>query len=97
MSDKKFRQLETLFTGHRGKLIESLVYRRLVHILNQRGIELERTATNYRNENKEMEFDIIAINGKEIVVVEVKTTLKNDDVNYFIDKLKKFKSSFREF
>jgi Holliday junction resolvase len=97
MSDKKFRQLETLFTGQWGKLIESLVEGRLVHILNERGIEVERTTTNYRDENKEMEFDIIAINGKEIVVVEVKTTLKNDDVNYFVEKLNKFKSSFHEF
>ena len=36
------------------------------------------------------EYDIIATNGKEIVVVEVKTTLKVQHIKYFLEDLKKF-------
>jgi hypothetical protein len=95
--DKRFKKLETLFTGQWGKLIESLVEGKLVQILQERGIDVERTLTNLRDEKREMEFDILAINGTEVVVVEVKTTLKNDDVVYFIEKLKRFRRSYREY
>ncbi|MCX6154832.1 MAG: hypothetical protein NT007_11810, partial [Candidatus Kapabacteria bacterium] len=37
------------------------------------------------------EFDIIAENGNEIVVVEVKTTLRPRDIKEFLDELKIFK------
>jgi len=36
-------------------------------------------------------FGIIAVNGYEIVVVEVKTTLKSDNITHFISKLKSCK------
>ena len=36
------------------------------------------------------ELDIVAINGKEVVLVEVKTTLKVKDIEHFAKKLKVF-------
>ena len=48
-------------------------------------------------EEKSKEFDIIAVNGSEVVVVEVKTTLKPRDVDYFIESLKDFKKCFRDY
>ena len=36
------------------------------------------------------EFDIIAVNGAEVVVVEVKTTLKVRDVDHFLQTLRHF-------
>ena len=41
------------------------------------------------------ETDIIALNGDEIVAVEVKTTLKPDDVREFMDELKVFTKVIR--
>lgn len=43
-------------------------------------VEGRKGTTNY-------EFDIIAVNGDEIVIVEVKTTLKSDTIRHFIEKL----------
>ena len=37
------------------------------------------------------EFDIIAINGEEVVIVEVKTTLRPKDIRRFIEKLENAK------
>ena len=39
-----------------------------------------------KNIKGKFEIDILAVNGVEIVVVEVKTTLRLKDVNYFIEK-----------
>ena len=43
------------------------------------------------------EFDLVAMNGKEVVAVEVKTTLTVKKVQKFIDKLKMFKEYFPEY
>ena len=93
-TDKKLRQLEQLFTGQWGKLIESLVEGDLINLLNQRNILVNLLSTRVRgiHNGRQFEFDIIAENGDDIVVVEVKTTLKPADVKDFIKDLKAFKS-----
>ena len=44
----------------------------------------------HSSEKGQYEYDIIATNGKEIVVVEVKTTLRVQYVKHFLEDLKKF-------
>jgi len=44
-----------------------------------------------------MELDIIAANGKDVVVVEVKTTLKIKLVDEFLEKLERFRTLFPRF
>ncbi len=92
-TEKKLRKLETLFTSQWGKLMETLVEGDLIKLLNERGIKVHQTSTRIKGtyQGKHFEFDIIAENGDDIVVVEVKTTLKTDDVQDFIDNLKEFK------
>ena len=47
---------------------------------------IENTSTNVKQRGRgdNYEYDIIAVNGKEIVVVEVKTTLKVNSVKDFL-------------
>ena len=80
--DKRMKKLEGLFTGQWGKLMESLVEGDLVPLLQARGISVQSTHTRMRGRRngEHYEFDILAGNGEEMVVVEVKTTLKVDDV-----------------
>ena len=69
-------------TGNRwGKLGENLVKGSLVQRLKERGVKVEAIVTNAKKAG--VEFDIIAINGKETVVVEVKATLDPSDVEKF--------------
>ena len=91
--EKSFRQLKGMFTSQWGRLIESLVKGDLIRILNERGIVVEDTSerTKGSHQGENYEYDIIAHNGEEIVIVEVKTTLKPDDVHHFLDKLAKAK------
>jgi hypothetical protein len=94
---KRIDYLDNLFTGQWGKLVETLIEGKLIKMLKQRGIDVEYTYTNLYSPEKDMEIDIIAANGKDVVVVEVKTTLKIEDLNYFINKLKRFKTEFPKY
>ncbi len=95
-TEKKTKELEELFTSQWGKLIESLVEGDLVNLLQQKGIDVTQTTTNlkYQKNGEHAEFDIIALNGTEMVVVEVKTTLHAKHVEHFRKKMETFKILF---
>lgn len=77
-----------------GHFVETLLGGNLIDNLNNHGIKVTK---NYKREKgfyeksgikKQYEFDIVAKNGDEVVIVEVKTKLRNDDIEKFINKLK---------
>ena len=93
-TDRRLKKLDELFTGQWGKLMEALVRGDLIKLLNKRNIKVdyilhseERQGTY---EERQWEVDIVAVNGEEVVVVEVKTTLKTKHVDHFLKKLKLF-------
>lgn len=93
-TDSNLNQLEKLFTSEWRRLMEALVEGDLVPLLVQRGIPITDTSTRLKgrlSDGGKYEFDIIAHSGTEIVVVEVKTTLRPDDVKKFIYKLNHLK------
>jgi hypothetical protein len=98
-TDRKILKLEQLFTSQWGKLVESLVKGDLVKLLKERGIHVERTIERIKGNHSgnNFEYDIIALNGKEIVIVEVKTTLRTNDVDEFHEKLWKSKNYMPEY
>ena len=100
-TDKKIKELAALFTSQWGKLVESLVEGDLIKLLNKKGIDVEQTVQRVKGNHKgqNYEYDIIAVNGDEIVVVEVKTTLRPPDVKDFHERLwkaKKYLSRYRD-
>lgn len=98
-TDRKIRELDRLFTSQWGKLVESLVEGDLIKLLNSKGIKVGRTTQRAKgnHEGKNYEYDIIAYNGEEIVIVEVKTTLRLEDVNDFHEKMWKAKVYLPEY
>ena len=90
--DKEMKELRGLFTSQWGKLMESLVEGDLVALLQARRITVDSThpRVSGRRNGEHYEFDILAINGEEVVVVEVKTTLRSGDVTHFLGKLARF-------
>ncbi len=92
-TDKRLKKLDELFTSQWGKLMESLVEGDLVPLLNQRGVAVHRTMQRIENKTPppDFEFDILAVNDLDAVFVEVKTTLKPEDVKHFLEKLNKVK------
>ena len=98
-TDKKLNKLEYLFTSQWGKLIESLVDGDIITLLNQRGIEVTDIMERRSGcrDGMKYEFNIIAIAGNEIVIVEVKTTLRPGDIRDFLKKLKQAKNWMPEY
>ena len=93
-TDKKIKELSNLFTSQWGKLIESLVEGSIVKLFREENIDVhytqERVKGSWKGEN--FEFDIMAFNEKDMVVIEVKTTLRPDDVKHFLGKMRKLKT-----
>jgi predicted transcriptional regulator len=98
-SDKRMKKLDDLFTSQWGKLIESLVGGDLIRLLNERGIEVRHTSERSKGSYQGIsyEFDIIAENGRDVVFVEVKTTLRPKDVDAFIGKLRQVKKWYPKY
>ena len=84
------RKSEGMFISKWGKLVEALVNNQLIPLLRERGIQVGDTTQRRSgcHQGVSYEFDIIAINGDTIVIVEVKTTLVPSDVTDFVEKLK---------
>lgn len=96
-TDRRLKKAEGLFTSQWGKLMESLVEGDLVALLRARGIDVTRTSQRLkgRENGEHYEFDILAENGAEAVVVEVKTTLRPEDVSRFLAKMSRHGTSLR--
>ena len=90
--DKEMKELRGLFTSQWGKLMESLVEGDLIGLLTGCGIAVHSIHPRVygRRNGTHYEFDIVAGNGDEVVVVEVKTTLKSEQVTEFLEKLQRF-------
>ena len=86
---RQLRKTDARFNSQWGKLMESLVEGDLVRLLRERNVKVERTLMNARGRRNghHYEYDILAVNGEEVVVVEVKTTLRPEDVKHFVQKL----------
>ena len=91
-TDRRLKKAEDLFTTQWGRLMESLVEGDLVPLLQERGIAVEGTTerTVRKRKGEHFEIDILAVNGAEVVVVEVKTTLRSEGVTHFLGKLARF-------
>ena len=89
------------FNNKWGKFLESLVKGDLVKLLSERNIKVERVQPRLvicDPTGREVgDFDLVAMNGSEIVALEVKTTLTKEKVEKFIDRLKMFKTYFPEY
>ena len=100
-ADNKRRgdRLEKLFTGEWGKLVESLVKGGIIRLFNEKGIRINDIAREREKKvgDATYEFDIIAVDGDEMVVVEVKSTLDIGGLDNFVQKMKCFRDIFPEY
>ena len=89
------------FNNKWGRFLENLLQGDLVNLLKERGIEVGRIISRKKTLREDgmakSEIDILAVNKKDIVLTEVKTTLKSQDVDKFLEKLKNFKNAEPEY
>ena len=86
-------------TDSLGRFAESMVSPAVVRLFAERDIVLEGTTqrARRRRNGRGMEIDVLAVNRVSVVAVEVKTTLRTDDVAGFVKKLEDFKTFFPEY
>ena len=91
-TDRRMNKMRGMFDNRWGMLVESLVEGDLVNLLQSWNIPVRHTHSHShgRRNGEHFEFDILAVNGEQVVVVEVKTTLRPEDVNHFLGKLARF-------
>ena len=100
-SDKKLNKMYRELNGNWSRLVESLVEGKLVELLRARNVDVTETYVRRKlhyfddsGTRREREFDIVARNGAEVVVFEVKTTLRPEDVKWFISVMRNFPRYF---
>ena len=83
------------FTRKWGAFMEKLVKGNLIRLLQEKKIPVKSLVHNFKiedeNGNPLGDFDLTAINGDELVVVEVKTTLTHGKVTDFLQDLKDYR------
>ncbi len=98
-TDKKIDKLAGTFGQQWGKLIEALVRPDSIRLFQERGIQIEFVSPRVKRERGRdtMEIDLLLLNKDELVIVEVKSTLKVDHVRDFLKDLAGFKHFFPEY
>ena len=99
-TDRKFKQMYNQFTTQWGHVLEEVTKPSALKLFKEIGIDIDhifQESMHRKEEDREMEADIILVNTTAVVVVEVKTTLRTDDVDYFLKKMGEFKRLFKEF
>ncbi|MBS1248601.1 MAG: hypothetical protein MAG431_00158 [Chloroflexi bacterium] len=95
-TDKKISELSGLFTSQWGKMVEALVEPTALELFQKRGISVNYTYRRVEAKvgGKTMELDILLENSDEVVVIEVKSTLRVHSVRDFLETLKEFPGFF---
>ncbi len=82
-----------------GRFVEELVEPAVIRMFQARGIDVKEVypRARSRRENIAMEIDILAVDETELVLVECKSKLSQEDVDEFLERLTKFKIAFPHF
>jgi hypothetical protein len=89
-TDSAIRELSSVFTSQCGKLVEAWVEPGCVDQFRNSGIAISRSLQRAEwidREGRQMEIDVLLINGDEVVAIEVKASLKVGDVEEHEDRL----------
>lgn len=96
-TDRAIRRMEGVFSSRWGDLVEALVEPSLVTQFQARGVPITQSARRVEGVDKsgrQVEIDVLLMNGDTLVAIEVKTKCKVDDVEDFEETLGRFKEAF---
>ena len=101
-TSKALNEANGNFNNKWGHFLEGLTEGDLDRLLRERGIKVIKTLPSgvkikRKDGTIKAEYDLIAINGTEVVIVEVKTTLNNIKIDQFIKKLGQVRNNFPEY
>ena len=95
-TDKRINQVTGLFTSQWGKMIEALVQPNALKLFQEWGIKVHRVHQRSKSQQngQTMELDLLLENDRQVVVIEVKSTLRVGDVQEFMDDLEQLVDFF---
>ena len=99
-TDRRLEKMYGQFTSQWGRIVEEVAKPAALKLFMDIGIDIDHVFQEPRHRKRdemEMEVDVILVNTTAVVAVEVKTTLKQKDVDYFLKQMENFKELFREF
>jgi hypothetical protein len=79
-----------------GRFLEELVAPAVLQLFQEKGIDIKELypRAQVKRQGIAMEIDILAVDERDVVLVECKSRLSQDDVDEFIEKLTRFKIAF---
>ena len=79
-----------------GRFVEELVEPAVIKLFQAKGIDVKEVYPRARSKREHipMEIDILAVDETELILVECKSRLSQEDVDEFLEKLPKFKLAF---
>jgi hypothetical protein len=82
-----------------GHLVESLTEASCLKQMQAAGVEVSQTAEATKSERQgyEQEWDVLLVNGGELVAVEVKSRLRDGQIERIEEKLGNFKKAFPQY
>ena len=84
-----------------GDFLEKFIHGDLLNIFKDRNISvnkvLPRVEVNSDDNKVIAEYDFVLINGEEVIIIEVKTTVSSSKLDVFLNKLRLFKKYFPEY
>jgi hypothetical protein len=79
-----------------GRFLEELVAPAVLQLFQEKGMDIKELypRAQVKRQGIAMEIDILAVDERDVVLVECKSRLSQDDVDEFIEKLTRFKIAF---
>ena len=101
-TDRKLKEVTKAIgrLGNRlGEFVEEMVRPAVVRLFQQRGIAVHQVfrGAYAERDGDAMEIDLLVVNRVDVVLVEVKSELKADDVKEHIARLERFKKLFPQY
>jgi hypothetical protein len=98
-TDRQLREAKELFVGRWGRLMDALVKPSVLRLFQERGVPVNHTLERAESRigGEEMEVDLLLVDGDALVEVEVKTTLRVEDVRDLQRDLQRLTRFFPEY
>ena len=99
-TDEAIRKMAGEFSSQWGDLVEALVEPSLVGQFQMRGVPITQSTRRMEgidHAGRQVEIDVLLVNGDAVVAIEVKTKCKVDDIVDYEKTLMRFREAFRQY
>jgi hypothetical protein len=95
-TDRQLRRLEGSVGMQFGRFVEALVEPSCLKLFQRRGIVVNQSMRRVEAlvDGEQLEIDVLLVNGRDVVLVEIKSACRVRDVEDVLEDLKRFRKGF---